>query len=159
MRPTPCVVPDVKQHAFVVINGQDTATVSDAQSAAAHSLSLEKIVIPELNAEVRGQLVYEIPATGVSSLLFRYLDTSMGSFDIQLYGQPPRLVAPIAGPVKNDVLEICAYGVQEVTSVADKSAPGTDKYAVVEPVLREKRKEAWCKPSWRTTPFSVTRGA
>jgi len=132
MRPTPYVVPDVKQHAFVVINGQDTVAVSDAQAAAAHPLSLEQIVVPQLNAEVRGQLVYEIPATGVSSLLFRYLDTSMGSFDVRLYGQPPRLAAPIAGPVTNDVLEMCAYGVHEVASVADKSAPGTDKYAVVQ---------------------------
>jgi len=132
MRPTPYVVPDVKLHAFVVINGEDTVTLSDAQPAAAHPLSLEQIVVPKLNAEVRGQLVYEIPASGVSSLLFRFLDTSMGSFDVQLYGEAPRPATSIAGPVKNDVLEICAYGIEEVSNLAGKPADGTDKYAVVQ---------------------------
>jgi len=132
MRSTPYVVPDVNQHAFVVINGQDTVVVSDAQPAAAHPLPLDRIEVPELNAEVRGQLVYQIPATGVSSLLFRFLDTSMGNFDVQLYGQPPRPATPIAGPVKNDVLEICAYGLEEVSNVGGKYASGTNKYAVVQ---------------------------
>jgi hypothetical protein len=132
MKPTPYLVPDVKQHAFVVINGQDTAVISEAQSAAAHPLSVEQIEVPELNAEVRGQLVYEIPSSGVSSVLFRYLDTSMGSFDVPLYGKPPAAAAPIAGPVKNDVLEVSAYGVQQVSSLGNMSAPGGDQYMVVQ---------------------------
>ena len=132
MKPTPYVVPDVKQHALLVINGQDTAVISEAQSSAAHPLSVGQIVVPELNAEVRGQLVYEIPASGVSSLLFRYLDTSMGSFDVPLYGKPPAAAAPIAGPVKNKVLEVSAYGVQQVASLGNMSAPGGDMYAVVQ---------------------------
>jgi len=133
MKPTPYLVPDVNQHAFVVINGQDTAVISEAQSAAEHPLSVEQIVVPELNAEVvRGQLVYEIPASGVSSVLFRYLDTSMGSFDVPLYGKPPAAAAPIAGPVKNEVLEVSAYGVQQVASLGNMSAPGGDMYAVVQ---------------------------
>jgi hypothetical protein len=132
MKPTPYLVPDVKQHAFVVINGQDTAVISEAQSAAARGLPLDEIVIPKLNAEVSGQFVYEIPASGVSSVLFRYLDTSMGSFDVPLYGKPPAAAAPIAGPVKNEVLEVSAYGVQQVASLGGKYAPGTDAYAVVQ---------------------------
>jgi hypothetical protein len=132
MKPTPYLIPDVKNHAFVVINGQDAAVISEAQSAAAHPLSVEQILVPELNAEVRGQLVYEIPASGVSSVLFRYLDTSMGSFDVPLYGKPPAAAAPIAGPVKNDVLEVSAYGVQQVASLGNMAAPGGDMYAVVQ---------------------------
>jgi hypothetical protein len=132
MKPTPYVIPDVKSHAFVVINGADTAVISDAQSSAAQALGVEQIVVPELNAEVKGQLVYEIPASGVSSVLFRFLDTSMGSFDVPLYGKPPAAATAIAGPVKNDVLEVSAYGVQEVASLAGQSAPGSDKYAVVQ---------------------------
>ena len=132
MKPTPYLVPDVKQHAFLVINGQDTAVISEAQSAAPHPLSVEQIVVPEFNAEVRGQLVYEIPANGVSSALFRYLDTSMGSFDVPLYGKAPAAAAPIAGPVKNAVLEVSAYGVQQVASLGNMSAPGGDMYAVVQ---------------------------
>ncbi|MGA3167522.1 MAG: hypothetical protein ABSF14_15570 [Terriglobia bacterium] len=132
MKSTPYLIPDVKDHAFVLINGQDTAVISEAQSAAAHPLSVEQIVVPELNAEVRGQLVYEIPASGVSSVLFRYLDTSMGSFDVPLYGKPPAAAAPVAGPVKNEVLEVSAYGVQQVASLGGKYAPGADAYAVVQ---------------------------
>jgi hypothetical protein len=132
MKPTPYLVPDVKNHAFMVINGQDTAVISEAQSAAAHPLSVEQILVPELNAEVRGQLVYEIPSSGVSSVLFRYLDTSMGSFDVPLYGKPPAAAAAIAGPVKNDVLEVSAYGVQQVASLGDMAASGGDMYAVVQ---------------------------
>jgi len=132
MKSTPYLIPDVKDHAFVLINGQDTAVISEAQSAAAHPLSVEQIVVPELNAEVRGQLVYEIPANGVSSALFRYLDTSMGSFDVPLYGKAPAAAAPIAGPVKNAVLEVSAYGVQQVASLGNMSAPGGDMYAVVQ---------------------------
>jgi hypothetical protein len=132
MKPTPYAVPDVKSHAFVVINGGDTAVLSDAQSSAAQALGVEQIVVPELNAEVKGQLVYEIPASGVSSVLFRFLDTSMGSFDVPLYGKAPAAPTAIAGPVKNDVLEVSAYGVQEVASLAGQSAPGSDKYAVVQ---------------------------
>jgi hypothetical protein len=132
MKPTPYLVPGVQQHAFLIINGQDTAVISEAQAAAAHALPVEQIVVPELNAEVRGQLVYEIPASGVSSVLFRYLDTSMGSFDVPLYGKPPPAAAPIAGPVKNEVLEVSAYGVQQVASLGGKYAPGTDAYAVVQ---------------------------
>jgi len=132
MKPTPYVIPDVKNHAFVVINGQDTAVISEAQSAAAHPLPVEQIVVPELNADVRGQLVYEIPASGVSSVLFRFLDTSMGSFDLPLYGRPPASTAPIAGPVKNDVLEVSAYGVEQVASLGNMSAPGGEMYAVVQ---------------------------
>lgn len=132
MKPTPYLIPDLKNHAFVVINGQDTAVISETQSATAHPLSVEQIVVPELNAEVRGQLIYEIPASGVSSLLFRYLDTSMGSFDVQLYGQPPRAAAPIAGPVKNEALEVSVYGVQQVASLGSISAAGGDMYAVVQ---------------------------
>ena len=132
MKPTPYLVPDVKNHAFVVINGGDTAVVSDAQSGAPHALPVEQIVVPELNAEVKGQLVYEIPASGVSTVLFRFLDTSMGSFDVPLYGKPPAAPTAIAGPVKNDLLEVSAYGVQELASVAGQSAPGSDKYAVVQ---------------------------
>jgi len=132
MKPTPYLVPDVKQHAFLVINGQDTAVISEAQSAAAHPLPVEQILVPELNAVVRGQLVYEIPSSGVASVLFRYLDTSMGSFDVPLYGKAPAAAAPIAGPVKNAVLEVSAYGVQQVASLGNMSAPGGDMYAVVQ---------------------------
>ena len=132
MKPTPYLVPDVKQHAFLVINGQETAVISEAQSAGTHPLSVEQIVVPELNAEVRGQVVYEIPASGVSIVLFRYLDTSMGSFDVPLYGKPPAAAAPIAGPIKNEVLEVSAYGVQQVANLGGKYAPGTDAYAVVQ---------------------------
>jgi hypothetical protein len=132
MKSTPYVIPDVKSHAFVVINGADTAVISDAQASAPHALPAEQIAVPELNAEVRGQLVYEIPASGVASVLFRFLDTSMGSFDVPLYGKPPAAPTAIAGPVKNDVLEVSAYGVQEVASLAGQSAPGSDKYAVVQ---------------------------
>ena len=132
MKPTPYLVPDIKQHAFLVINGQDTAVISEAQSAAPHPLSVEQIVVPELNAEVRGQLVYEIPSSGVSSALFRYLDTSMGSFDVPLYGKAPAAAAPIAGPAKNVVLEVSAYSVQQVASLGNMSAPGGDMYAVVQ---------------------------
>jgi len=132
MKPTPYLVPDVKQHAFLILNGQDTAVISEAQSAAAHPLSVEQILVPELDAEVRGQLVYEIPSSGVASVLFRYLDTSMGSFDVPLYGKPPAAAAPVAGPVKNDVLEVSAYGVQQVASLGNMAAPGGDMYAVVQ---------------------------
>jgi protein associated with RNAse G/E len=34
MKPTPYVVADVKQHLFLVINGQDSAVISESQSAA-----------------------------------------------------------------------------------------------------------------------------
>ena len=132
MKSTPYVVPEIKQHAFVVINGQETASISDAETSAAHPLSLEQIVVPELNSVVKGQLVYEIPASGVSSVMFRYLDTSMGSFDLQIYGRAPRLPDAIAGPVKNDVIEMCVYGVQEASNVGGKYAGGTDKYAIVQ---------------------------
>jgi hypothetical protein len=132
MKPTPYLIPDVKSHAFVVINDSDTAVISDAQSSAPQALLVEQILVPELNAEVKGQLVYEIPASGVSSVLFRFLDTSMGSFDVPLYGKPPAAAAAIAGPVRNDVLEVSAYGVQEMASLAGQSAPGSDKYAVVQ---------------------------
>jgi hypothetical protein len=65
-------------------------------------------------------------------ILFRFLDTSMGSFDVPLYGKPPAAPTVIAGPVKNDVLEVSAYGVQEMASLAGQSPPGSDKYAVVQ---------------------------
>ncbi len=132
MKPTPYVIPAVKDHAFVVINGQDTAVISDAQTAAAHPLPTDEIVIAKLNDEVRGQLVYEIPASGVSSVLFRFLDTSMGSFDVQIYGKPPAEGPAIAGPVANDVLEMKAYGVQELVQAGGKTAPSGQKYAVVQ---------------------------
>jgi len=77
-------------------------------------------------------LVYEIPASGVSSALFRYLDTSMGSFDVPLYGKAPAAAAPIAGPVKNAVLEVSAYAVQQVATLGNLSAPGGGMYAVVQ---------------------------
>jgi len=132
MRPTPYVVPEVKDHAFVLVNGQDTALLSEANSAAPHALSAEQIVVPKLNAEVKGQLVYEIPERGVTSLVFRYLDTAYGSFDVPLFGKPPAPAVAIAGPMANDVLEVSAYGVQELARVGDSSAPAGQKYAVVQ---------------------------
>lgn len=132
LKPTPYLVSDLNTHAFVVINGGETAVISDAQPAAAQPLAIEQIDLPAPNAEVRGQLVYEIPAGGVSSVVFRYLDTSMGSFDVVLYGKPPRATAPIAGPVNNDVLETSVYGVQQMASVGSVSAPGGEMFVVVQ---------------------------
>ncbi|HEY6097893.1 MAG TPA: hypothetical protein VIW03_00590 [Anaeromyxobacter sp.] len=131
MASTPYEIPDLRDHAFLVVNGDELVLVSEAQDAAARPLSLEEITVPKLGAVVEGQLVYEVPERGVTSLAFRYLDSAWGHVDLALLGKAPPRPKAIAGPASNDLLEVVVYAVEEKQEAYGARAPPGKRLAVI----------------------------
>jgi len=137
MAPTPYVVPAVPDHLFLVVDGGTAVKISPAQAEAPGALSVEEIAIPKLGAVLEGVFVFEVRQQ-VRSLELMFLDTAYGNVRLPLHGRAPAPERPKLGPVGNEVVDLGAFGLQEVKQLGAVTAPAGKRFAVVELQLRGK---------------------
>jgi len=135
MAPTPYVVPAVPDHLFLVADGGTAVKISAAQADAPGALSVEELSIPKLGAVLEGAFVFEVPEQ-VRSLELMFLDTAYGNVRLPLHGRAPEPERPRLGPVGNEVVELGAFGLQEVKQLGAVAAPAGKRFALVELQLR-----------------------
>ena len=81
--------------------------------------------LERIGSVIRGNLVFEMPAEELRSLDLRFYDYAHGHMAVPIArGRAPRgIPKPLAAPLKNEVLEVAAYGVTKSPEVNGAKAP------------------------------------
>jgi hypothetical protein len=130
------LVPQVNNHLFLLIDGDRPATLSDATSAAPHPLTIDQVLVPATGSVLAGDVVFEIPDHGITSLELLFIDSEQGNMTLPLFGLAPPEPRAIAGPAANGLIEAAVLGAHEVAAVGSVRAPAGRSYAVIDIRLR-----------------------
>jgi hypothetical protein len=134
--PVQYLVAQLTDHLFLLINGDHSARLSDATSAAPHPLPMDQLVLATTGAVVAGDSVFEIPDHGVTSLELLFIDTDQGDLHVPLFGHAPPAPRPIAGPSSNGLIEAAILSLRELAALGAAHAAAGQTYAVVEIGMR-----------------------
>jgi hypothetical protein len=130
------LVPQVTNHLFLLLDGDRPATLSDATAAAPHPLALDQLLVPPSGGVVAGDIVFEIPDHGVSSLELLFIDSEQGNMNVPLFGRAPPTPNPIAGPASNGLIETAILGMKENAAVGGVHAPAGRTYVLIDLRMR-----------------------
>jgi hypothetical protein len=133
---TNCLVAQVDNHLFLLINGDRQVTVSDATGMAPHPLEIDQLLLPATGSVVAGDVVFEIPDHGVKSLELLFIDSDQGNMSVPLFGRAPAELRAIAGPASNGLIEAAILGMHEAATVGGVHASAGQKYAVIDLRMR-----------------------
>ncbi len=134
--PVKYLVPQLNNHLFLIVDGDRQVTLSDATGAAPHPLAIDQLLVPTTGSGVSGDVVFEIPDHGVTSLELLFIDTDQGDMRVPLFGHAPPAPHPIAGPASNGLIEAAILGMRELAAVGGVHAPAGQTYAVIDIDMR-----------------------
>ena len=108
-------VPELSDHIYLVLDGKRLVRLYPAATKLPGHIKTKDFGLPALGDTARGNLVFELPAGNVESLDLRFYDLMHGHFAVPLVGDPAKVEQgkPTAGPEKNEVVEVAAFGVEK----------------------------------------------
>ncbi|HEX8916582.1 MAG TPA: VWA domain-containing protein [Humisphaera sp.] len=136
--PTGYKIPDLADHAYLVVDGKRVARLSAERAALPGHMKLKDFGLPALGDVAKGNLVFEVPkelAASAGSFELYYFDLTHGHFRVDLAGDAPAARAalkPEAGPTANPVLEAAVYGHKRVAEYAGRKAPAGMEFVLVD---------------------------
>ena len=118
--PTEYQVPNVGDNLYLLVNGSRVARLrTDAGDLPGH-LPVKDFKLPRIGSKLRGNIVFDVPAEGLRTAELRFYDYAHGHMKIPLVGTAGDVAGaekPLAPPLKNEVVEAAAYGVQKADAV------------------------------------------
>ena len=123
--PTEYRIPALGDHVYVVANGKAVGRLRrDADQLPGHVPATD-FRLERIGVVVRGNLVFDLPPGDLQSLELRFYDYAHGHMTIPLLApaSPAETAKPIAAPLKNEVLEVAAYGLKKEAERGGVKAP------------------------------------
>jgi Mg-chelatase subunit ChlD len=133
--PTEYQVPNMADNLYLLVNGSRVARLRpDAGDLPGH-LPVKDFKLPRIGSKLRGNVIFEVPAEGLRTAELRFYDYAHGHMKIPLVGAAGEVAdaeKPLAPPLKNEVVEAAAYGVQKADAVGRRKAPQGMAFVTVE---------------------------
>ncbi len=130
--PTQYQIRNLGDHLYLVVNGDRASRLlPDASSLPGH-VPTANFTLERLGTRVRGNLLFEIPASGVRSLDLRLYDYAHGHLFLALRAGPAAGSKPLAPLQDNEILEAGVFRSERVPEADGRKAPEGMTYLVVE---------------------------
>jgi hypothetical protein len=133
--PTGYKIPDLAEHAYVVVDGVRVCRLSPETSKLPGHLKTKDFNLSALGDIAKGNLVFEVPkalASAAATFDFYYFDLSHGHFHTLLAGTAPQPTKPLSSPRQNRVVQAGAYGIRKSAELGGQKAPPGMTYVSVD---------------------------
>jgi len=133
--PTEYQVPNMGDNLYLLVNGARVARLRPDGGDLPGHLPVKDFKLPRIGSKLRGNVVFDVPAEGLRTAELRFYDYAHGHMKIALVGAAGDVAGaekPLAPPLKNEVVEAAAYGVQKADAVGQRKAPPGMAFVTVE---------------------------
>jgi len=125
--PTGYTIPNLADHAYLVLDGRRVAAMSETTSRLPGHLKTKDFGLPALGDIAKGNLVFDVPkdvATSAGYLSLHYYDLTHGHFNVVLAGDPPaKPLEPLKQVRSNQVMEAGVYAIRRDAELGGRKAP------------------------------------
>jgi hypothetical protein len=117
-------IPGMKNHVYLVVNGQSAARIHGGIGRMAGHLSPGTFVLERLGSALRGNLVFEVPQGNLESLELRFYDYAHGHirFPLLVPGNATPAKAPLVSG-ENEFMEVAVRNLRRADRLGKETAP------------------------------------
>lgn len=133
--PTEYRIPNLADHLYVVLNGVAALRILPEAADLPGHLVVKDFKLGKIGDRLRGNVLFEVPASPVESLELRFYDFAHGHFQADVIrsgaapGPGPKPKSPLQ---RNEVLEVGIFGIERAKEHAGAQAPDGLTFLVVD---------------------------
>lgn len=133
--PTQYQIPNLADHLYLVVDGRVAARLAPGAADLPGHVPVRDFKLEKVGDTLAGNVVFDVAAAAAAdSLEVRFYDYAHGHIVVPLKSpvQLAPAAEPVSPPLRNEVVEIAAYGLERLAEVAGRKAPEAMTFVTVD---------------------------